>query len=291
MIDYLATLGYIHQGFTTGTVADGQVRYMVVLDLEGKSEKDIIAGFEANTRRTINRANKFGLEIEELTPDNLKEFIKMMDVTGKKRHFTDMGEKNYRRQMHAFGKDAMVWLSILNTDTLIEINQKEMDDVKSSLVRTEEALAKTPNNGKMLRRKKEEEERIRQIESIISETNQLKEKYGQRIPLSGAYFIHYDDEMYYISSGSYDEFRKYCGPYHIQEAAIRYALEHHCHRYNFTGTSGIFNDSADDYGVFKFKKSLGGRPIELLGEFILPCDEKACRRIRTVQKIKNIIKK
>ena len=101
----------------------------------------------------------------------------------------------------------------------------------------------------------------------------------------------YDGEMYYISSGSYDQFRKYNGPYYIQYHAILEALDRGCHRYNFTGTSGIFDESADDYGVFEFKKRLGGRPIELLGEFELVCDLKIMKKIQRIQTLKKLIKR
>lgn len=291
MIEELKSLGYAHMGFTKNYTADSQVRYMVVLDLENKDEKDITAGYEPNTRRTINRAKKFGVEIEECDPDHLDEFMKLMEFTSEKRHFTDLGLQTYRSQMHAFGKDnARIWLAVLNTPKLIAINRQDLKAVQEEMKKTDAALEKTPNNGKMLRRKKEEEERVIQIERMIAETEDLEKTYGQRIILSGAYFVIYDDEMYYISSGSYDELRKYCGPYLIQDSAIRLALSLGCRRYNFTGTSGIFDESADDFGVFEFKRKLGGRPIELIGEFRLDADEAMCRKINALLKLRSIIR-
>lgn len=291
MIDELKRLGYEHLGFTKNYTADSQVRYMVVLDLEDKDEKAITAGYEPNTRRTINRAKKFGVEIEECDPDHLDEFMKLMEFTSEKRHFADLGLSTYQSQMRAFGKDnAKVWLAVLNTKKLIEINLSDRTAVEQEMEKTEAALEKTPNNGKMIRRKKEEEERISQINKIIAETEELEKTYGQRIILSGAYFVIYDDEMCYISSGSYDELRKYCGPYLIQDAAIHLALSRGCRRYNFTGTSGIFDESADDFGVFEFKRKLGGRPIELIGEFRLDADPLMVKKINALLKLKKLIR-
>ena len=290
VIDDLNSLGWKHLGFTKGYSADSQVRYMVVLDLEGKDEKTITAGYEPNTRRTINRAHKFGVEIEECDPDHLDEFMKLMDFTAEKRHFADLGRDTYLSQMKAFGKDdAKVWLAVLNTQKLIGINREDLAAVEQEMQKTDAALEKTPNNGKLLRRKKEEEERVAQIERMIRETEELEKTYGQRIILSGSYFVIYDDEMYYISSGSYDELRKYCGPYLIQDTAIRLALKRGCRRYNFTGTSGVFDESGDDFGVFEFKRKLGGRPIELIGEFRLDADAAMVRKINALHKVRNII--
>ncbi len=290
IIDYLGSLGYQHLGFTKNYTADSQVRYMVVLDLIGKTEKDIEAGYEPNTRRTIVRAKKFGVEIEECGPDHLQDFMKLMEFTSEKRHFTDLGEDSYKAQMEAFGPDcAKVWLAVLDTQKLIQINENDLQNVLKESEKTAAALEKTPNNGKMLRRKKEEEERIQQIRKMIHETEELQKERGERIILSGAYFVIYDDEMYYISSGSYDDLRRYCGPYLIQDTAIRLAMERGCRRYNFTGTSGIFTPEGDDFGVFEFKRKLGGRPIELLGEFILTADPSMMKKIEGINKLKHII--
>ena len=105
IIDFLESLGYEHLGFTKNYTADSQVRYMVVLDLDDKDDAAITAGYEPNTRRTINRARKFGVEIEECAPDNLDEFMELMEFTSEKRHFIDLGLESYQAQMNAFGKD------------------------------------------------------------------------------------------------------------------------------------------------------------------------------------------
>ena len=66
MIDFLASIGYEHQGFFKGWPEDRQVRYMVVMDLDDLSEEDIVANYEPNTRRTIVRAKKMGVKTKEL---------------------------------------------------------------------------------------------------------------------------------------------------------------------------------------------------------------------------------
>ncbi|MDE6195383.1 MAG: peptidoglycan bridge formation glycyltransferase FemA/FemB family protein, partial [Erysipelotrichaceae bacterium] len=58
--------------------------------------------------------------------------------------------------------------------------------------------------------------------------------------------------------------------YAIQWHMIQYALPHGYTLYNFYGTSGIFDESAEDYGVYKFKRGFGGNVVELIGTFVLP---------------------
>ena len=292
MIDFLQSLGYQHKGFTTGQNADSQTRYMVVLDLDGKNKEDIVAGFEPNTRRTILRTEKLGVKTKQLSPESLDEFMKLMDFTAQKRNFTDMGMEAYQNQMEAFGlENAKVVVSYLDTQGVHDKNKEDLKVIQKEMEETDRLLAENPRSKKMNRRKNEELERIKQIERLEKETSDLEAQYGKEIILSAAYFVIYDGEMYYISSGSYDQFRKYNGPYYIQYHAILEALDRGCHRYNFTGTSGIFDESADDYGVFEFKKRLGGRPIELLGEFELVCDLKIMKKIQRIQTLKKLIKR
>ncbi len=291
IIDFLESLGYQHQGFWTGQKDDCQTRYMVVLDLENKTEKDIQKGYDPKTRRTINKAIRNGVQSRKLSKDDLSEFMKLMDFTAEKRHFVDMGEETYRNQMESFGDDnAQVVISYLDTQYVLEQNQKEREQNQKDLDAANAFLAEHPTSKNNKTRKKLAEERLASLDKLDAETKLLEEKHGSMIILSAAYFVIYDDEMYYISSGSYDEFRKYNGPFYLQNEAIHTALKRGCRRYNFTGTSGVFDESANDFGVFEFKRRLGGRPIELIGEFKLVCDPKMMKKIQRVESLKRLIK-
>lgn len=293
MVDFLVSLGYQHQGFTRGELkGDSQVRYMVVLDLDNKTEEQLVDDFDPHTRRNIKRAEKLGVQIKELDPDHLEEFMKLMEFTSEKRHFQDLGESAYQRQIKAFSKEnAKVIVSYLDMDNFHANIDKERAQVNAELEKIEELLKETPGGTKATNRKKAQLELLDQIQAREDETNALEAEYGKIIILSGAYFVIYDGEMYYIASGSYDQFRKYNGPYFIQYNAIMEAKRRGCHRYNFTGTSGIFDESANDYGVFEFKRRLGGRPIELLGEFKLVCDPVMMKKIDRITKMKHLFHK
>ncbi len=290
VIDDLQSMGWQHQGFYKGVQGDSQVRYMVVLDLEDKTVDQLVSAFDPKTRRNIKRAQKLGVQIRELDPAHLDEFMKLMEFTSEKRNYEDMGLEAYRSQLEAFGPEhAKVLISYLNMDHFHEMIDIERQQVNAELAKAEELLQETPGGMKATKRKNDALELLKQIDARQQETDELEEKYGKEIILSAAYFVMYDDEMYYISSGSYDAFRKYNGPYFIQNYAIAEAKKHGCRRYNFTGTSGIFDESADDYGVFEFKRRFNGRPIELVGEFILPCDHAMMKKIHALTGLKKLL--
>ncbi len=290
VIDDLASMGWKHQGFYKGTVGDSQVRYMVVLDIADKTIDQLVMDFDPKTRRNIKRAEKLGVQIREMDPDHLEEFMKLMEFTSEKRNYEDMGLQAYRNQMEAFGPEhAKVIVSYLNMDHFHEMIDAERAEVNAELAKCDELLAETPGGAKATKRRNTALDLMKQIDAREEETNRLEKEYGKEIILSAAYFVIYDDEMYYISSGSYDAFRKYNGPYFIQNHAIAYAKEHGCIRYNFTGTSGVFDESGDDYGVFEFKRRFNGRPIELIGEFILPCDPSMMHKIQALTGLKKLL--
>ncbi len=135
----------------------------------------------------------------------------------------------------------------------------------------EEQLAQQPNSKKFNKKLKVVEEAIEIAQRRVAEAEELRAKEGDILPLATAFFITLNGrEVIYLSSGAYDEYMRFNGPYAIQWTMIRWALAHGYQRYNFYGTSGNFSKDADDYGVYLFKRGFGGHVEELAGDFILP---------------------
>ena len=64
-----------------------QPRYVFRLDLKGKTEDEIFKNFHSKTRYNIRLAEKKGVTIKEGTKEDLKDFQKIMEVTGKRDDF------------------------------------------------------------------------------------------------------------------------------------------------------------------------------------------------------------
>ncbi len=64
-----------------------QPRYVFRLELKGKTEEEIFAAFHQKTRYNIRLATKKGVVIKEGTREDLKDFHKIMEVTGKRDDF------------------------------------------------------------------------------------------------------------------------------------------------------------------------------------------------------------
>ena len=65
-----------------------QVSWMFSLDLEGKTEEEILKEMKPNTRNTIRKAEKLGITMKELSYDELDRFQNIMIETGERKGFS-----------------------------------------------------------------------------------------------------------------------------------------------------------------------------------------------------------
>ena len=91
--------------------------------------------------------------------------------------------------------------------------------------------------------------------------------------MAASEFILYNNEIIYMFSGAYEEFRSFYASYALQWHMITYALEHGYTKYNFLGITGNFDPESEDYGVYQFKRGFPGTVEELVGDFILPVNK------------------
>ena len=64
-----------------------QPRYVFRLDIKDKTEDEIFSAFHSKTRYNVRLATKKGVEIREGTKEDLKDFTRIMEITGKRDNF------------------------------------------------------------------------------------------------------------------------------------------------------------------------------------------------------------
>lgn len=280
-------LGFQHQGFTRGFQESGEPRWMFVLPLENKNKDTLLKEMGQQTRWSINRSLKYGVEVHELSGDELDVFAQLMKHTGERRGFSSRDLSYYENMYKIFGSDHVKYMvAKLNVKKWLENEKNTLHAEQEELKQVEAALQETPNSKKFLKKKKVLVENIEIYQKKVLEAEQLLSDEGEELVLAGAMFILYGNEMIYLLSGAYDQYMKFLAPYAIQWHMIQYALEHGYQTYNFYGTSGIFDESAPDYGVYKFKRGFGGNVVELVGTLIMPIHKvwfiiyKALKRVK-----------
>lgn len=270
IVTNLERMGYHHQGYTTGFQSDSQVRFSFVLNLKEHTEESLLKQMDQQTRWSVNKTIKMNIKVRELKEDELSIFKKMMDYASSTRNFENMSISYYQQRLKYLKEDAKLVVAYLDVPEYLDNMKESLHNEQVLLNEIEDVLKETPNSKKFKKKLNVQLEAVQVANKRIQEAQTLLDKYGSKIDLAGAFFIRFEDELYYVSAGAYDEFRNYNGPYAIHWYMLRYAMEEKITKYNFYGVSGNFNEDADDHGVFAFKQGFGGVVEEYIGEFIFP---------------------
>ena len=285
----LEKLGYIHRGFTLNFPADTEHRWQYVLDLGDMDEKALLNHFTQNTRYAINKTLKQAIEVRQLGRDELNLFLDMLKNTAENKGFDNLMKQDayFYDMFDAYGEHMKVYLAQINTEEYEKRIQHEIHQLNTTIDDLTKKMETQSNVKKLQNQIREYQSQIQSNEKRLKEIVNLREKHGSIIPISSAMFFVYPNEMVYLHAGSYDEFRKFDGPYAIQWETIRYALAHHIPRYNFYGISGDFTENATDAGPYLYKKGYNGYVWENIGDFFLPIQPfvyKAYRKLHPIPK-------
>ena len=80
--DVVTNLGYKIKDDAKDFKDEIQPRYVFRLDIKGKTEEEIMAGFKQKWRYNIRLASRKGVTVKEGTREDLKDFHKIMIETG-----------------------------------------------------------------------------------------------------------------------------------------------------------------------------------------------------------------
>lgn len=271
VVENLIQLGYKHKGFSIGYGKNMQfIRWMYAMDLTEHNDKDTLwKELHQQTRWSINRTLKFHMQVRELTRDELPLFDNIMKKTGERRHFHSRDLAFYEHQWDAYKEHLKILLAYIDCDLYRQSIKNELVKEQANLHKIEEQL-ESHSSKKIENRKKVSLEAIETFEKKIQEVNELESQYGKIIPMAASMFMLYYDEVTYLTSGVYEEFKNYYAPYAIQWTMIQEAIKLGYKRYNFYGISGEFDRDNENYGVYKFKRGFPGQVEELVGDFLLP---------------------
>ncbi len=271
LVDKLVALGFKHTGFTRGIDLTHECRWIYVINLEGMTEKTLLDSFERKARRSVQKTIKYKIYTKELNHDTIDEFVNVMESTSERREFENRSKKYYLELMDTYGsRGHLKYLSaVMDVDNYIaslnEDKQKELDTIADC----DKKLAQNPKSKKINNKKKVAMDVLATYEKHIVEAEALKAEKGKEITLSSGVFFINKNEILCLFSGVYEEYMQFASPYAMHWQMMKYGIEHGIKRYNLYGISGIFDESAEDYGVYLFKKGFNGEVIELVGDFEL----------------------
>ena len=254
-------------GFKKLNVLDSeQVSWMFSLDIDGKSEEQILKEMKSNARNNLRKTEKIGITVKELEYDELDKFQKIMIETGERKNFSVRSLKYFQDMYKLFSEKGEIkyFITELNLSDYIkklEQEKKQKEDKFNSLTDAKY------NEGQ----KKGITNEINSIDKRISEAKEIIEnKHTDIITLSGSMFMTIKPETIYLFSGNYSEFMKFNSQYLLQWMMIKYGIENGFKKHNFYGIPANINTHPKDYGIYEFKRGFNGYVEELIGEFALP---------------------
>ncbi|MBO5414919.1 MAG: peptidoglycan bridge formation glycyltransferase FemA/FemB family protein [Bacilli bacterium] len=254
-------------GFKQVSIPDmEQVGWMFSLDLENKTEEQILKEMKPNTRNTIRKAEKIGITIRELEYEELDKFQDIMVETGERKNFS-IRKLSYYQDMYKLlhdKKQIKYVITELDLKKYIKKLEEEIETRKNELSKLNDAKY---NDGK----KKALNNEIDSFNKRIKDTKEIIKKTNKNvITLSGSMFIMIEPEIIYLSSGNYEEYLHFNSQYLIQWDMIKYGIKNGYKKHNFYGIPANINEKPKDYGIYEFKRGFNGYVEELIGEFELP---------------------
>ncbi len=243
-----------------------QVRWMFSLDLEGKSEEQILKEMKPNTRNLIRKAEKFGITVNEISYEELNRFQSIMEETGERKGFSVRKQEYFETMYELFHDKGEVkyFITELNLKKYIQKLEKEKKEKEEKI----NSLSDAKYNEKQ---KKGLQNEITAIEKRIKDSKEIIKKEGKEIiTLSGSMFMLIKPEVIYLSSGNYEEYMKFNSQYLIQWELIKYGIKEGFKKHNFYGIPDNINTHPKDYGIYEFKRGFNGYVEELIGEYALP---------------------
>lgn len=253
LVDYLKKIGYKHLGFNKA-FEHNQPRYTFRLDLSDGIET-VTNNFHSTTKKVINKGNPYSLEVYKNDEKYIDDFYRTMQETASRENISIYSKKYYLNFYKDLHKDdhSDIYIVYLNKKKTSLILEKNLADLNKSI----ENL--TSEN-----KKKELENQVNKIKKLLDEINEVKE---DKIPLSSIITAKYGDKVWTIHGGNSTLLRSMNSNYLIYYEIIKDACASGHKTIDFFGTS--YNPSQDDpeYGIWLFKKRLGGEYTEFIGEF------------------------
>ena len=262
IVNYLTSLGFKK----VPTKNMEQVSWMFSLDLEGKTEEEILKEMKPNTRNNIRKAEKLGITMKELSYEELDRFQSIMIETGERKGFSIRNVEYFQNMYNLFHDDEEVKYYV--TELNLKEYTKRLEEEKK------EKEEKLNNLGDAKYKDGERKNILNEIESLnkrIDDSNEIMKSTNKEvITLSGSMFMLIQPEIIYLSSGNYEEYLKFNSQYLIQWELIKYGIKKGFKKHNFYGIPENINEHPKDYGIYEFKKGFNGYVEELIGEYELP---------------------
>lgn len=240
LVEKLKKIGYKQQPLTK-FFESTQPRFTFRIDL---TKENLKKTYSKSVPRWVKIADKYNVEAKIGTKENVKDFVKLMQLTEKRQGFYSHNYDFYPKFYDIFNKKGYV-------DVLYATVNK--DDVVKTIENDLKELEKNPNA--------EREEKLKS----------LKEKYatfeeGNQV-VSSYFNVNYGNKSWYLYGANNMDYKDTYANYKLFDFQIDYAKELGKEIFDEFGTVGDPKTTKSVAGLHEFKKKFGGEYTEFIGEY------------------------
>ena len=249
---------------------DIQIRYIYTKDISGKTFDEATATLAKGLRRRFHNEGRYGVETRLLGPEEFDVFDKLHESTADRTTMHGISGSSrafYTELMRELGPErALLCVAYLFPSRYLE---QIADERQESLKRIEllEGRKATKARDRELEQLRE---RLTTLDSQEEQARKTLDEHGDGIPFNAALSFRFGDELILLLGGMDKRFAAYGRDYPVERAMFKWACDNGLSVYNTFGVSGIFDETAPDAPVLKFKRWLGGNVEEFVGTYVLP---------------------
>lgn len=265
ILEILQKNGYNHSGFNN-FFENEKPRWNAILKLTSSNER-LYKNLSKQTRNKINKAIRYGIEIQEGTEEDidiLYEFIK-------KKHKKSLNY--YKNILKEFQEEAKIYLAKVNTKEYVA---KSKDAYEKELQINEEyneKLQKNIRSGKdiatIINKKMESDKRLANYQSNLVQATNYFGKYPDGLTIGGLLAIKHQNGMNLIIEGFNSKYRRFNSNYLLKWEVIKKLNLQEYQYFNLNGIVGEFKEKNKYSGLNEMKLGYNASAIEYIGEFEL----------------------
>lgn len=245
-------LKFKHLGFNY-YFENRQPRYTYCLDLL----ENMYDNFHSTTKKIYNRGNIYNIEISKGNTNDILDFHNLMLETANRNQAIFFSKDYYRDFYQIFNEQKMsdLYIAKINIPNLVKFYESEIKKINDN-------LAKMKNENK----KKDLNDKLTKYEKELLELKQIKDN---ELILSSIITVKFNDKVWTVHGGNSNRLRFLNANYWLYFKIIEDAFNSGYKKIDFFGTIGKEDKTNHEYGIHLFKKRLGGKRIEYIGEFDL----------------------
>ena len=193
-LDTLKSLGYQHDGLTTG-YPGGEPDWHYVKDMDSITEKNLLNSFSKKGKPLVKKAKSFGIQLKRLSRDELYIFKEITSSTSDRRDYQDKPLDYYHNFYDSFGDKVDFMIATLNFELYLSNLQEKWNDLQSQLDPLIEKISEGINSAKVNKLKAQLDKQMNTLSVRMDEAKEYIEKYGnQDVILAGSLFVYMPQE-------------------------------------------------------------------------------------------------